>query len=44
MKCDKCGKPIGGETKVADVEIDLDESERYSLLWCERCVNKEVEN
>lgn len=37
MMCDNCGKPLGEEDDVADVEIDLSRRERYDLVWCRNC-------
>lgn len=37
MNCDKCGKPLGEEDEIADVNIDLSRNERYNFVWCRNC-------
>ena len=42
MICEYCGRPLGKNDKVADIEIDLSRSERYNFLACKSCSKKIV--
>lgn len=40
MKCDNCGKLLGENDDVADVQIDLTKNEVFDLIWCRECTEE----